>query len=159
MSPMKSKPFWGLLGRLLKRTLGEICWPSSYAPTLSLREYLKQSGYEAVEKLRVRSALNSGLWLCLIVTVPGIAAAPAFKNGAPTWYILLICSPVACTCIGFIFLLIFDRDKLQSEEYQIRKQAFELIQEKGQDFPVDPASINLIANPEYPKITKGGGKE
>jgi len=53
---------------------------------------------------------------------------------------------------GFLFLLLFDRDKLQSEDYQIRKQSLELIQEKGQEFPISTTSIEAITNPEIKKL-------
>jgi hypothetical protein len=56
--------------------------------------------------------------------------------------------------------MIFDRDKLQSEEYQLRKRSLELIYEKGQEFPVNPTSIELITNPNYPQIPQNlGGDE
>lgn len=77
-----------------------------------------------------------------------MAAAPFFKSGAPAWYVVIIFIPVVAAFVGFIVLLAIDRDKLQSEEYQLRKQSLELIQEKGQEFPVNPTSIDIIANPE-----------
>jgi len=55
--------------------------------------------------------------------------------------------PVAAAIIGFFFLLLFDRDKLQSESYQIRKRELEIIEQKGQ--PAIPAiEVEVIANPE-----------
>jgi hypothetical protein len=118
---------------------------------LSLREHVKQTASDAVERLRVRSALNPVLWLCFIVTAPGLAATPFFNGDVPWWYIGIIICPVVMACFGFVFLLIVDRDKLQSEDYQLRKKSLELIQEKGQEFPVSPSSINIIANPHYTK--------
>lgn len=56
-------------------------------------------------------------------------------------------------CIRLLFLLIFDRDKLQSEDYQIRKKTLDIIQEKGDKFPVLAASIQAIANPDLPKLS------
>ena len=51
-----------------------------------------------------------------------------------------------------LVLLAFDRDKLQSEDYQIRKQSLELIQEKGDPVPVRATSIDAITNPGRPKL-------
>jgi hypothetical protein len=119
---------------------------------LGIREHIKQSASDAVERLRVRSALNPILWLCVIVTAPGMAATPFFQNGAPIWFIVIVFLPVIIACFGFLVLLAFDRDKLQSEDYQLRKRSLELIQEKGQAVPISPASINIIANPNYPKM-------
>ena len=125
---------------------------------LSLREYIKQTASDAIERLRVKSALNPILWLCFIVTTPALAAIPLFPSGAPIWYIILAVLPVGVACFGFLFLLFFDRDKLQSEDYQLRKRSLELIQEKGQSIPVEPTSIVLITNPENPKHLDKPGK-
>jgi hypothetical protein len=51
--------------------------------------------------------------------------------------------------------LIVDPDKLQSEEFQIKKQSLELIREKGVTFPIHPTSIDSIANPEFSKLSEG----
>ena len=119
---------------------------------LSAREHLRRTATDAIGKIRVRSALNPILLLCLIVSVPALAAAPFFKNGAPTWCIVLIYLPVGVACVGFLFLLLFDRDKLQSEDWQLRKQSLELIQEKGDPIPINPASLELISNPQKMQI-------
>src|SRR3972149_3892937 len=85
-------------------------------------------------KLSVKSALNPILWLCAIITIPSLIAVP-FLDKTPTWLIILIISPVLTAIIGFLFLLLFDRDKLQSEEYQLKKRSLESIQEKGDSKP------------------------
>ena len=41
--------------------------------------------------------------------------------------------PLVLVGIGFVVLLLGDSDKLQSEEYQIRKRTLEMIGEKGQE--------------------------
>lgn len=108
---------------------------------------------DAGGKLTVRSALNPILWLCAIVTVPALLATP-FIGRPPLWLIALICSPVAAAILGFLFLLLFDRDKLQSEDYQIRKQSLELIQQKGdkEALVIDVDAVEAIANPERKSI-------
>jgi hypothetical protein len=108
---------------------------------------------EAGGKLRVKSALNPILWLCLIISVPGTAFAVQSET-QPIWLIILIFIPVSLAAIGFLFLLIFDRDKLQSEEYQIKKQSLEIYQ-KGLSSPV-PALYNEIM--ENPEISQSGSK-
>ena len=99
---------------------------------------------QTVGKLRVKSALNPILWLCGIVVVP-----------------VLIFLPVSVAVLGFLVLLVFDRDKLQSEDFQIRKQSLELIQEKGDPVPINATSIDAIANPGRPQLDKNdvGGSE
>jgi hypothetical protein len=61
--------------------------------------------------------------------------------------------------IGFLFLLIVDRDKLQSEDYQIRKKSLEIIQEKGDVLPLSATSIDAISNPRKPLLHFEDSKE
>ena len=93
---------------------------------------------EAGGRLKVRSALNPILWLCGIITVPALIAFGLMKQ-PPSWLIALAFAPVITAIFGFLFLLLFDRDKLQSENYQIRKMELERIEEKGK--PVIDAEV------------------
>ena len=77
----------------------------------------------------------------------------------PLWAIALMGSPVVAALVGFLFLLIVDRDKLQSEDYQIRMRSLELIQEKGDRGPVLATSIQAISNPELPKLPSGSDRK
>ena len=70
----------------------------------------------------------------------------------PTWLVFLTCTPVAAAVLGFFFLLVFDRDKLQSEDFQIRMKSLELIQQKGDSFPISVTSIEAISNPVLPSL-------
>ena len=90
---------------------------------------------EAGGKLSVKSALNPILWLCAIITVPGIVVS-AFLQPVPVWLIVLILLPVSTAVLGFLFLLIWDRDKLQSEDFQLKKRSMEVIQDKGDPRPM-----------------------
>jgi len=120
---------------------------------LALRQALATRIVDAGERLRVRSALNPALWLAAIITPPALWVATRLLEGAPIWLIVLIFLPVTIASLGFLFLLFFDRDKLQSEDYQLRKQSLDLIQQKGDPFPISPASIEAIANPERPRLS------
>ena len=71
----------------------------------------------------------------------------------PWWIITIALVPVGIAAFGFIFLLIYDRDKLQSEDYQIRMRSLDLIQAKGEPFPIQPTSIEVISNPALPPLT------
>lgn len=108
---------------------------------------------EAAERLNVRSALNPALWLCGIVTIPALVAASVMQK-APLWLEALAIAPVALACIGFLFFMCFDRDKLQSESYQLRKRALEVIEEKGGSIQLLSADdLQLITNPDLPLLT------
>ena len=123
----------------------------------STRTILASKLSESGGKLRVRSALNPILWLCALVTLPAIICL-SFSEKQPVWLICLGIAPVIVALFGFVFLLFSDRDKLQSEDYQIRKQSLELIEQKGDLRPVAFQSIELIANPKIPSghIADGG---
>ena len=112
---------------------------------------IQQIAAKAIEtggKLRVRSALNPVLWLSGIVSVPALFAASQAAS-APSWLIGLAYCPVITAILGFFFLLIFDRDKLQSEDYQIRKKSLELIEQKGDNAPmvIDPSRLDVVPKP------------
>lgn len=102
-------------------------------------------------KLTVRSALNPILWLCGIVTVPGLGAIP-FIQPTPTWLVMVVCGPVVTAMGGFLILLFVDRDKLQSEEYQIRKQTLEYMHQKGQALPTPINDNDLYPPPERGRL-------
>ena len=120
---------------------------------MSFDEKISQKAIDAGGRLRVKSALNPILWLCAIITIPCVSALAYIDPPAPIWLVILAFIPVICAAFGFIFLLVIDRDKLQSEDYQIRKQSLELIQQKGDALPISSASIQSIANPIYDSLT------
>ena len=97
--------------------------------------------------------MNPILWLCGLVTIPTVIVT-SFLPIAPTWIVWLACAPVGVASFGFLFLLFFDRDKLQSESFQLRKQTLELIEEKGDIRVVDASTIEVITNPELPALPK-----
>lgn len=99
-----------------------------------------------VGNIKIRSALNPMLWLCAI-NLP-VLYSVVNQEKPSLWKIFIALTPIAITALGFLFLLLFDRDKLQSEQYQIQKQSLELIQDKGQRFPVVAPSIESISNPQ-----------
>lgn len=126
---------------------------------MPLMDSITRRAAEAGGRLRVRSALNPMLWLCAIVTLPLGGVCLRFDD-PPPWLIVTAVLPVGVTVLGFLFLLLFDRDKLQSEDYQLRKRSLELIQEKGQPFPIAATSIEAISNPQVIReITVDGHDE
>jgi len=100
---------------------------------------------EAGGRLKVRSAINPMLWLCAIITTPSLLAF-ALRSNSSRWLLVFAFAPEAAAILGFLFLLAFDRDYLQSEEFQLRKMEIERIEEKGKP-AVDPTSLQ-----EFPPI-------
>ncbi|UTZ27770.1 hypothetical protein HB761_14055 [Vibrio campbellii] len=126
---------------------------------MNIDEKISQRAIDSGGRLRVKSALNPILWLCGLITIPCISAMAYMEAPAPMWLVLLAFIPVCCAAIGFLFLLIMDRDKLQSEDYQSRKQSLELIQQKGDALPISSASIQSIANPTYDALPQKNANE
>ncbi|HOD36799.1 MAG TPA: hypothetical protein PLR20_05715 [Syntrophales bacterium] len=111
---------------------------------------------DAGGKLTVRSALNPILWLCAIITPLAIFLSCWLAAPTPTWLIILMSLPAATAVFGFLFLLIFDRDKLQSEEYQLKKISLELMQQKGEPSPSAIDLSKVIETPQTPTIEYRG---
>ncbi len=114
--------------------------------SIDLREGFIRRFTEAGGSLRVRSALNPVLWMCAIVSGPSLIVWSCLNN-PPLWLDLIVISPVVLSCFAYLFLLFFDRDKLQSEEYQIRKRTLELIEQKGMSGPMTVAAIEAMVTP------------
>ncbi len=113
---------------------------------------------EAGGKLTVKSALNPVLWLCAIVTLPCLIMATVFTGALQTWLFFMASIPIVAAVLGFFFLLVYDRDKLQSEEYQIKKQTLEFMQQKGQTLPSSIEASEVIPPPEILKMLEGDFK-
>src|SRR5690606_5813974 len=102
--------------------------------TVDIKSAIASRAIESGGRLKVQSALNPVLWLCGIICVPALCIA-GLSPSPPWWIPWLILAPVALAAIGFLFLLLFDRDKLQSEDYQIKKMSLELYEQKGMTAP------------------------
>lgn len=124
---------------------------------LEILNKLTQFSEAATRRLRVRSALNPILWLCAISMPLCFAAAYLFRDNAIVADALLLfgCCPLLVACATFVGFAIFSPEKLQSEEYQIRHESLQLIQQKSGRLSVLPASITAIANPEHALLPQG----
>lgn len=114
--------------------------------TVEFKDILAKRFTESGGRLVVRSALNPALWLCAIVSMPALLAA-SFSNNPPWWIGVIISGPILIAIFGFVYLLIYDRDKLQSEDYQIRKKTLELIEQKGMSSPIPSSALAQIVTP------------
>jgi len=123
-----------------------------------LFEKFAASAQSAATTLRVKSALNSMLWLCAIISLPCFAGSYAFRGTEPLASLLMYVgtAPVIATIIGFFYFMIRSPEKLQSEDYQIKHETLELIKEKGSSVEISPSSLEAIANP-IRSLPAGGG--
>lgn len=122
-------------------------------------ERLTHLAEHAIGRLKVSSALNSCLWLSGI-TIPFGFAGAVFSTGIVQFAALLMAFiPVVLFVVAYVYFMLNSPDKLRSEEYELRKLALELIEEKGGLIPLSESSVEAIANSEYralPKLPSGG---
>jgi len=118
---------------------------------MSLPEAVRTRLSEAIGRISVKSALNPILWLCGLVDIPGVPLLP-FLKPIPNWFPYLLLAPPAAAVLGFLFLLAFDRGRLQSENYQLRDRVLDLIEEKGVIGVIPAEAIAVISNPELPAL-------
>lgn len=112
----------------------------------------------AAGNLKVRSALNPLLWLCAIVTIPclGLAALLSEKLIIAVPLLIIAFLPVVSAIGAYIYFMITSPNKLQSEEYQIKQQALELVQSKGSPIEIMPLSLDSMTNPAPIRAIEGG---
>lgn len=103
---------------------------------------------DAGGRIRIRNAMHPILWLCGLVGFPSIIVL-GWSSDPPVIIPILLCFVIIAAVIAFFFLLFFDRDRLQSEEYLIRKQTLELIEEKGSKKAIDAATVQAISQSEF----------
>lgn len=114
---------------------------------MDIVERLSNSTRGAAQRLQVRSAMNPLLWLSGIVTPVALAFAYVFRDDtfAKVWLLCAGCAPPMVACGMFVYFALARPSKLQSEDYQIREHALELIRNKVVSFEVGEASLDAIA--------------
>jgi hypothetical protein len=115
---------------------------------MSFIDQIVKNSRSAAERLHVRSAINPALWLCGIVSVPCFVFAYLTRETSLALpFFILGAVPVAVAAGGFIFFMLRDPRRLQSEDYQIRQEALDIIRTKGSDVVMLPSSLEAISNP------------
>ena len=105
----------------------------------------------SIERVSVKNALNPVLWVCGLISVPA-AITLGFAPSSSWVHVTLALAPVGVALFSFLFFMFRDPDRLQSESFQLRKQALELIEEKGSLAIIDASSIEVISNPDMPAL-------
>lgn len=124
-------------------------------------ERVGQIAQSAAERLHVRSALNPALWLCAITTPTCLFFAYVFRDVPEirAWLLAGGLTPIFVASVGFLGFAIYRPEKLQSEEYQLRHESLQLIQQKSGRLAVTSASIEAIANPQTRLLEQKGGQD
>jgi hypothetical protein len=110
---------------------------------------IAQSSHSNIARHISKNALNPILFLCLIATPICFVMAYLFKGDALISRSLLAGGilPVLIGCGAYIGFAIFKPEKLQSETYQLRHEAMQLVAQKGKSFLVSEVSLEVISNP------------
>lgn len=114
--------------------------------SLSLEDRVGHLSQKAVRGLRVRSALNPMLWLCAIATPLCFTSSYFFREHDFISYALIAIGvlPILISCIGFLFFMFKQPEKLQSEDYQLQHETLQIIQVQSRGLRLDPDSMNKI---------------
>lgn len=111
---------------------------------------------------RVKNALNPLIWVIGLFASPTLVFT-LFKGGdrtfTSTFVIISISLVLAVFLFSYLWLLFKDPDRLQSEDFQIRNRAFDLIESQPDGKELDAESIVLITNPDLPRIDSRNGGE
>jgi hypothetical protein len=124
-------------------------------------ERLTQMTEQALGRLKVRSALNPCLWLCALSFAFGMPAVAMTSGAVQIAFLVLVFVPVVIFSVAYVYFMLVSPDKLRSEEYELKKMALSLIEEKGGAIPMAESSVEAIANYDYSPMAKlpDGGKE
>lgn len=115
-------------------------------------ERVTRGAQDSAVRLQVRSALNPLLWLCAICA-PLTFVLASFSGGFMQISLLVIGTiPILCACGAYIYWMLKAPDRLHSEDYQLRRQALQMIYEKGARAAVLASSVVAITNPNTPKL-------
>ena len=109
--------------------------------------------HSAVEKVSTRSVLNPILWLCGIVVPCGLGAAFYLSGPLAIVSIGLVAMTITFTLFMYAFFAVKDPQRLQSEDYNLQRQAIQAFGDKDHPREQFPESKSeLSANPNLPKI-------
>jgi hypothetical protein len=127
---------------------------------VDLLHRLTQLAEHAIGTVKVRSALNPCLLLILVLAPLGLGAAVLSDNLLIKIVSLsFVAVPILLFVFAYVFFMIKSPDKLRSEEFELRRLALSVIEEKGGPIAIAEVSVEAIANPEYtefPKLAQAG---
>lgn len=98
------------------------------------------------------------LWLCTIISLPCFYLASEGAKELQMIFIVIGFVPIGLFVISYLFFMFSDPNRLQSEEYQIRRRSLDLIESKTEGLEVDPINFQSIMNP-YPTPKRLSGPD
>ena len=122
-----------------------------------LIERLIKTAEISTTKLRVRSAINPCLWISAFAILSGLGGVISTNPPVQYWMVGMMFSFPSICMVSFLWFSFTDPDKLRSEEYELRKKALTVVEEKGGAIQITGASVEAIANLHYPPSLKNEG--
>lgn len=123
---------------------------------MSTKDRLGQGFAEVTGRYRASTPMTPLLILCVFVTMPYLLLATPADN-EPSWLVYVAVSPVVTAVGSYVFLLLFDRDKLQSEAFRLRQQEVKTNQEKGESEEDKMKARSQPSDKEYKESTGNDG--
>lgn len=125
-------------------------------------EQLARNSQNAAGRLHVRNALTPILWADAIV-IPLLLCGVFFlyESSPIIAYACLGCIIlfVTTTCFSYMFFVIKSPEKLQSEDYQLRHESIQWMQQKGGDIQFTPTQLEQVINPALSSLENKGDKQ
>ena len=100
----------------------------------------------AAARLKVGSALDPCLWLAMMTTPCGLVGIVFTSGVMQGVFSVLMLLPIVLFAAVYGYLAVKDPTKLRSEDYELRRAALEVIQEKGGPLQITDASVDTIVN-------------
>lgn len=122
------------------------------------RESLIARLTETGGRVRVRNALTPVVWLVGVVWAPCCVVLGLNPN-PPLIVFVLPAVVVGVAVFGWLWLLFFDRDRLQSEEYLLRKQIVDIIEDKASRKAIDASLVPVISRDEFLQLPPAGPED
>lgn len=94
-----------------------------------------------------RSALSPFLSACLFISIPCLAIAAFSPSPLRYWMLGVGAIPIGVFSIAGLFLLLFDRERLHTEEHLERKHAMQIVEAKGEGLLLSPLDLTNMVNP------------
>jgi hypothetical protein len=126
-----------------------------------LWETLRVLVKEGLASVRRTNAVQPVAWLCVIVTLPCFFLAFKTSNAFLRIFFALIgCVPIALFVGAYLFFMRYDRDRLHSEDFQLKSRSLSTIESKGGSVDILPVEIGTTdPSPHRKQISGTSGEE